>query len=566
MDVGRNAGVTGLIDLPGYGGAGQKFSVYVHSWKESISSQEVDAAGRGDNDWPEQDFLQSTGNLAVTGMATLEQSPLPQYFIGQRGTVTIQYHGNAVQTIAVRVIGASLGRVDPKADQWNISLACRVTDNPAFSNFNAAQPTNAAEVLSDKELYSGLSKTIDGNVIQEGATQRIRIYSLTDTDSSEVSKIASLIAGATAPVANLKLRPVSFVRSSPRVSYATLQWSHRDTADDEVLGRTRTLVDPSGLQTSATTAILGGSNAATPPTPAPTNATNLVLADTSISPIWQNGTNYKWVTVGNWSLQSNKQALENSHTRAGGDPIEALTLTSATLIDSTNSALTDATNLLNTYHSTITYMGSTVIKPNPLKSLELVHSQTDNMMMEFTMRASGKLSIEGYVDDAGDVRVFVSDVYFRGNGWYRCIVMPQQVYGALGTLRLIRRGVVNDLVIHDELIGTTNQSPVISTKIGSGTLTYTGMTQRMNLGLLNSLNNGGGTNNSFPDKVVALTVHECEWSSFGHFLTDGMIIGRWFDTDEDLSGVTPGTWTKATSLGWTGCVALPQTNYAFLFL
>jgi len=262
LQEGRNAGVTGVLDLPA---SGIKFSVWARAWNSDLTAQMLDAAGRGDTEWPEQRPGSTNGVIVVSGSVTLDGFPVPTKFRGELGTLTLTLNTGVTATHSVRVQKASFKKNDKQQGLWDATYFCVDVSEPTFAGFGGTQATAATETFSDKILWAGLSTTVDPQNLQSGATRRVLIWGTSDNDSAEKTKIDQVLAALSAPFASLKLRPGTFSRASKNACYFDAVWGLTDTKDDVLLPRNTRIDDPTQLLSVAQTAAINAPAPAPPP-------------------------------------------------------------------------------------------------------------------------------------------------------------------------------------------------------------------------------------------------------------------------------------------------------------
>lgn len=262
IDRGRNAGVTGLVDIPGAPGGAAKFNVRIYGFKQALEVSTRSRNGRATGRWGRSRRILSSGNLILTGDVRLDAYPLPSKFEGQEGTVTLQVGTGKTQAVPVRVTASEIRLNEKEEDTWKIALTCEITGEPVFAGFGGSQSPATDPPPSDQELYEGLSKTFDPKGLQSGATVKFDVFGLGDDDQSEWSKLAAIIASAVATLAGLKARTTAFLRTDADGGTVDLTFGLTDTADDVVLPRTTTTIDPAGLTSAANVAALNATPAA----------------------------------------------------------------------------------------------------------------------------------------------------------------------------------------------------------------------------------------------------------------------------------------------------------------
>lgn len=257
---GRNAGITGIVDLPGQSA---KFNVWVRGWGTDLSAQMMEAAGRGDTEWPEQRPLSMGGMIIVNGSVRLDASPLPDKWRGERGSLVVTQHTGSSITYIVRVVREKFDKSTKEQGLWDATLVCQIIADPVTAGFGTI-PSSVAETLSDKELWAGIGKTIDPQGLQTLVAQRFLWWGIGDNDTAELAKIGTFLSAAAAPVNGLKLRPGVFHRLSKNAATFDAVWGLTDTAEDVVNPSTVENIDPQKLQSGGTVAAIN----ATPAIPA----------------------------------------------------------------------------------------------------------------------------------------------------------------------------------------------------------------------------------------------------------------------------------------------------------
>lgn len=302
FDRGRNEGVTGLADFPGFGapqldsngnpvldGSGNPvlipacFECSAQSFELESEAEPINAAGRGDGQWPENSPGASTGGLVINAKLMRSGWPHPSQLHNAVGTILLQYDGGdptanpplqpVMELVPVRATSFKINFEVSNKDVWDVTLGCLITDDPTASGFGVQndgsveqQPVPPAETLPDKTMWDGLLKRIDtarGN-LQDTASIKILVRGVGDTDTAEQTRIANLISSMAPPLAGLKQRPAVFTHHEKikGAGYVTLTWQRTDTRDDVVLPQTQTTIDPKGLTSNATSAEINGTPAA----------------------------------------------------------------------------------------------------------------------------------------------------------------------------------------------------------------------------------------------------------------------------------------------------------------
>jgi hypothetical protein len=311
---GRNAGITNLVDLPRLG-TGQKFNVYVTAYGEKLGLTEKPRAGRGTSGkWSKGRPILSSGSIVMRGTLT-DGFPLPDQWKGQEGTLTVTVGTRQTQTVPIRITAAAFDHSEKDDDLIAVTLTATITNTPTWQGFEGTQAAATDPTRTDQEQWGGTSKSVDPQGLQSGATRLIDAWgALNDTDAAEEQKIADIIAAATVPMANMKLRSASFQRDSDDGGTIVLTYGLTDTGEDVTNPRTVTTLDTNHLGSVATAAAIN----ATPATPA---GDSFVLRTTDTMEL-NDGHLLKTCTFG---LRDTKDDYEMPATVTGDDPYDLQT-------------------------------------------------------------------------------------------------------------------------------------------------------------------------------------------------------------------------------------------------
>lgn len=263
---GRNAGVTGLIDLPGQSG---KVQVEVYGLSTNLSQQLKTRLGRGSGRWAAFRVLLSNGMLVVRGKVKGPTQPIPSSWNGQEGTVTVQERSGKTVSIPVKIVAVEFGyneKLPPAGggeDEWNFTASCAVTGSPTWTGWSAAATATDATPADQQMWGEGTVKILDETKIQSGATVTIDVWgNMADTDAAEAARIASVVATAkgtitdltTAGLAGLKVRTARFHRDSSDGGQVVIAFGLTTPAEDILNQSASTTTDPLGLQSRAAVA------------------------------------------------------------------------------------------------------------------------------------------------------------------------------------------------------------------------------------------------------------------------------------------------------------------------
>jgi hypothetical protein len=140
VNRGRNAGLTGLVDLPGLGG---KFEARLYGWKPRLTGATRPRRGRGGGLFRSVRWLFSAGTIAASGKVRLDGWPSPDQWKGQTGTITVTLDGHRrPDLLGLARHAAQRHRPDP----------------------------------ADQEQYEGTSKSLDPQGLASASTRLIDIW------------------------------------------------------------------------------------------------------------------------------------------------------------------------------------------------------------------------------------------------------------------------------------------------------------------------------------------------------------------------------------------------------
>lgn len=236
----RNAGITGILDLPGLG-SGVKIYVKIYRWTSRLGGQTKQRRGRGGGVFRTVRWIMSSGTIAATGKIQFGTGwPLPDAWKGQTGTITAQVATGKTISYPVLVTEHSLSFDEKSEDTHTVAVAMDLTGAPTFTGWTGTQPAATDPTKADQAQWQGSVKTVDPKGLQTGATRLIDIYgTLTDTDAAEQTKLLAVISAAAPPLVtggviphDLKLRSSSFERDALDGGTITEVWGLTNTEDD----------------------------------------------------------------------------------------------------------------------------------------------------------------------------------------------------------------------------------------------------------------------------------------------------------------------------------------------
>jgi hypothetical protein len=293
---GRNSGLTGVIDVYGT----PKFNANITTFTETVGVSSVPLAGRGDSTpWVPSYPINAGGQLVAIGNVQFRQPPLPGQFRGQEGSITLQFHEAAKQTLSVRVDNAQLSLAKDSEDLWKIVLTCTILTDPTQAGWNSEAPSATAPTAVSKETFAGLSKSIDPLGLQSNATRTFFLAPLNNSDAAETTAITAAISAAVAPFPGAKVR---LARLEANRTFDTavflIAFGHTTTEEDVVNPATYTTTDSNKLQSQASAAGVFSS----PSDP----GGDFVLVTSTMTEIHDGATK----TVNTYALLDSKQSVE----------------------------------------------------------------------------------------------------------------------------------------------------------------------------------------------------------------------------------------------------------------
>lgn len=259
LQRGRNSGLTGLIDVPGFDA---KFNVRVYGWKPNMTGTVRQRRGRGGGKYRTTRWIMSSGNVACKGQTRLDGWPAPDKWEGQTGTLTFTI--GTGKTIAYPVMVQQMGfNLDEKTEDIpDVTLSCEVTGNPVYTGWGTGdegdtQPEATGPDESDQQQWEDTSFTKDPHGLQGASTVVIDWWgTVTDSDAGDTGKLDDVIGAVVAPYTGLKLRTAALARDADDGGTVTLSFGLTSTADDVVNEASSFRIDPNKMQTAGTVAAI----------------------------------------------------------------------------------------------------------------------------------------------------------------------------------------------------------------------------------------------------------------------------------------------------------------------
>lgn len=240
MDHGRDAGITGAVDIAG----SPQFGVKVLFWNETTDISSVNNTGQGDGDLDDSLALIESGRMLLRGKVRRDLYPFPATLKNASGTLTFTYSAAAGGTAAVKMsCQVRFDKVDFKYDEksetmWDITIGADRLGALTPTGFagNGNQPTTTARTAGNKYLYAGREKHYDpatiGPII-DSSLQKFNLWGVAaDTDAAELTAIATILAAwNTPPQTREKVYTAAVVRLSASVVQITVQWRQLNSQD-----------------------------------------------------------------------------------------------------------------------------------------------------------------------------------------------------------------------------------------------------------------------------------------------------------------------------------------------
>ncbi len=259
---GRNAGITGIIDLTGHGGATAQFIGTFYVYKTKLQGDTKRRRGRGSTSFDTFRYLATGGSLLFVGKISQQNYPAPGTFKGAVGTATLTVNAGRSVAYPMMVNAIDWDFNEKSEDSPNYTISGLPTAAPTYTGWTGTQQTESTASKADQEQYGGTTKTKDTGNLDSSATRLTDVWgTLGDTDSAEYTKLAAVIAAAQAPFSGMKLNTATFARDAIDGGTVTEQWA-LTTSDERVINESTVLVtDPNKISTHGTVADI---NNATP--------------------------------------------------------------------------------------------------------------------------------------------------------------------------------------------------------------------------------------------------------------------------------------------------------------
>ncbi len=390
-DRGINGGLNGLISfrestIPG--GPAIAFNVVINSYTGNLATRVIVRTGPGSGGVPNIRLADIRGGGSASGDCSWNGPPIPAGLQYNSGTLTYQLDTGYNIAFPVKVSDFEMSHVEKGKGQdelyhcdfkWTLAGAVTVTWPGNAVTFT--EPT-----ANDSPTYEGRGKNYDPRGIKSTATTRIDCTGIADDDVTQTSKIVSLIAAASAPMANLKPTSISCSQyeDDSRGLQVVVNFALQDSKDEIETPENILSTDPNDLKTDRRLASVY-TTGSPPSTPSAPSGTKLIdTADKKVNDqlsarIWHWG---KVDSKDEQELPRTKLELDSSSIGSEGTvaaldgtpslPGGYVLVSTTTEHPTTDHTVTTIKYALRNSQQAIEYDGSQqVIDPNALKTMVL---------------------------------------------------------------------------------------------------------------------------------------------------------------------------------------------------
>ena len=359
MQTGRNAGLTGLVDLQveGFSDIGAvafHANVLIHS--SSLSHRKISRRGRGLSGAPKYRLGDLSGGFTFEGEINVKKRPFPVGTKWNSGNITQQIDSNgqipgtvtcsittpvSINSISLKAIKG--GKENRGVTGYSVSGSGIFQGNQTVA-YNGSYVTFTAPSENDQETYAGLAKNYDGSEVfgtglNTVCVQRIDVEGIDDTDDAEVAKLTAMIAASMTPITNCKLISASFQRADDDSTggQIILRWGLQNSIDAIETPRTNRLTDPNNLRDQRYQAIVYATLDGPPETPTEDTLKIYTFTDQKLN----DQLSFRMFI---WRRVNTADEVINPETRTNKDPEDLVTTqTEAVIWDQTGSPPSDPT-------------------------------------------------------------------------------------------------------------------------------------------------------------------------------------------------------------------------------
>lgn len=346
---------TGIIDFDSEsaGLAGIQINATVWTANSTLSMRPIRRTGPGSAGLPAVRMADIRGGGGFAGNYVPGAPPIPTGLKYAGGTIKRQMTDGTFISYPVRMSNLSDsqdnfspsnpqrgGEVFRCTGQW--VLAGAVTCTWA----NGTPVVITASVANDAPTYEGTTKSYDPNGLVTGATQRIDVEGIDDTDVAKTAKMVAVIAAAvTPPMPNLKIYATSYQQAEDDSTggQIIITWRLQNSVDDIETPRNNVTTDPNKITDQKMLAQVYTTAGGAPSPPSPPSGLKLR------PPTVQKLNDQKSFILWTWRRTDTADDVLNPLTKLSVDPADLKTRgTKAVLWDETGSAPSDPSPYPNT--------------------------------------------------------------------------------------------------------------------------------------------------------------------------------------------------------------------------
>lgn len=340
---------------------------------------------------------------------------------------------------------------------------------------------------------------------------------------------------------------VCFKVESVRVGKAKYRhvyhYRYRSSEDELIADKTRTVIDPDGLESSAVTADVFAI-ASAPATPADgTHAASAALKVIDYTDLETPNPGYK-VRVYRWGLTDSKDNIELPGTKVRFNAMSNIDRVVTTVEDDATAIATLAETLRSTLKSDATVFDFELERLNAAKVKKVIRYVTEVERLRWRVLEGGLGLCETRSDAFGNVQVFVDQVYERGGGQYLCHISPQWLRYAVIEFRVGKRRSRESIPLNPNWVGRKNEDEFLG----------------LSVGFVQYLGSEGETERTVDTPHIMEDTQIFRYDSRGIYQVSGVVMD-WVLTD---SSVSVG-WNSVGTFGWS-VTTVPELNFTTNFL
>lgn len=291
----------------------------------------------------------------------------------------------------------------------------------------------------------------------------------------------------------------------------------------------------------------------------PTNSGSLFLRDYTPKRL-TNGGLYEHVAT--YGRQTRAQEIERKGTVSQVFPDRVADHAVATILSNTNSASAIAASIYLANTNVASFGGAEVTRLDGTYALQTVHTRDTSWELEVHTRTYGAVPTSCQLLSSGTVQCYVVDVFqFDDTHWVFVLgEVPVRATMMRFTIWKVYAGGL--FYAYMDGAGTTNDADFMG--LTKRCVTYAGVDGRARF--KDDYRYPAATN---PATLAFESGRRAgfnfDYDSRGIVLADGLVVGREYYTDNDLSALTPGSWVNASTLGLSVTHGI-DANYHQTFL